>query len=106
MLGRSLKGAVFLLTGLGFSLPALAQNSDTNQDDPVSIHKCAWLTTPADDTSWLILGSAWAGQKDATATRKLAAACVHAAPETILVPEPCPGGAIGVMSDQHFTPCT
>jgi hypothetical protein len=106
MPGPSLKGAVFFLAGLGLSLPVLAQNSDTNQDDPVVIHKCAWLTTPTQDTSWLILGSAWAGRQDAEATRKKAAECIHAAPQTISTPQPCPGGAIGVMSDQHFTPCS
>ncbi|HVZ27353.1 MAG TPA: hypothetical protein VG798_01750 [Rhizomicrobium sp.] len=89
--------------------PALAQRGEgdaTNQDDPVRITKCTWLATPKDDTSLLILGSAWAGRgEDVSATRKKAAACVHLAAEAVSPPAPCPGGMIGVMSDQHFTPC-
>jgi hypothetical protein len=42
------EGRGFSFAGLGFSFPVVAQNSGTNQDDPVSIHKCAWLTTHAD----------------------------------------------------------
>ena len=96
----------FTLVWAALCLPALAQNSDTNQDDPVRITKCAWLTTPVKDDTMLILGSAWAGRgQDAEATRKKAAACVHMAPEAVSLPAPCPGGMIGVMSDQHFTPC-
>jgi hypothetical protein len=99
--------AIFAACWLGVCAQAIAQNSDTNQDDPVVIHKCAWLTTPAQDTSWLILGSAWAGGKqNIVATRNRAAECIHAAPETVSNPSPCPGGMIGVMSDQHFTPCS
>jgi hypothetical protein len=90
--------------------PALAQRGGpddaTNQDDPVRVAKCAWLTTPRNDTSVLILGTAWAGRgQDAAATRKKAAECVHMAPEAISLPAPCPGGMIGVMSDQHYTAC-
>jgi hypothetical protein len=91
------------------SLPVLAQRGDgdaTNQDDPVRITRCAWLATPKSDTSTLILGSAWAGRgQDVSATQKKAAACVHLAAEAISPPAPCPGGMIGIMSDQHYTPC-
>jgi hypothetical protein len=107
MPGGFFRQAIFAIAWLGIGGQAMAQNSDTNQDDPVVIHKCAWLTTPAQDTSWLILGSAWAGggRQNIVATRNRAAQCIHAAPETISNPTPCPGGMIGVMSDQHFTPC-
>ncbi|HWY62325.1 MAG TPA: hypothetical protein VNW15_10540 [Rhizomicrobium sp.] len=106
MPGRFARLAVFILGWLGICGQAMAQNSDTNQDDPVVIHKCVWLATPVADSSWLILGSAWAGRQNIGATRKKAAECVHAAPETISEPAPCPGGMIGVMSDQHFTYCS
>jgi hypothetical protein len=97
---------VCAITALSFITPALAQNSDTNQDDPVRITKCAWLATPVKDDTMLILGAAWAGRgQDAQATRKKAAQCMHLAPEAVSLPNPCPGGMIGVMSDQHFTPC-
>ena len=98
--------AIYALAALMLCTPALAQNSDTNQDDPVRITKCAWLTTPLADDSVVILGSQWAGKgQDAEATRKKAAACVHLKPEALYKPTPCPGGVIGVMSDQHLTPC-
>jgi hypothetical protein len=96
-----LLAAGFLMPGLG--RPALAQ--DTNQDDPVKITPCAWLTSPANDTTWLILGRRWAGNKDVAATRRMAAACIKAAPEAVLPPSPCPGGMIGVMTEQHATMC-
>lgn len=102
----TMKRAGFALVWVWAALgvPALAQ--DTNQDDPVRITKCAWLTTPVKDDTNLILGSAWAGRgRDAEATRKKAAACVHLAPQEVSLPAPCPGGMIGVMSDQHFTLC-
>jgi hypothetical protein len=105
MPGGFLRRAGFVLCWLGFCGQAMAQNSATNQDDPVVIHKCVWLTTPLQDTSWLILGSSWAGRQNIDATRKKAAECIHAAPDTLSNPAPCPGGMIGVMSDQHFTSC-
>ncbi len=101
----SSKCAVLTLAGLMFLTPALAQNADTNQDDPVHITKCAWLTTPLADDSIMILGTSWVGHQDVEATRKKAAACVKLAPEALYRPTPCPGGVIGVMSDQHYTPC-
>jgi hypothetical protein len=99
-----------ILSGLAVSsLPAMAQRNEgdaTNQDDPVRITRCAWLATPRNDTSMLILGSVWAGRgQDVSATRKKAAACAHLAMEAISPPAPCPGGMIGIMSDQHYTPC-
>ena len=94
------------MSGLLLVTPAFAQNSATNQDDPVRTTKCAWLTTPLADDSIMILGSAWAGKgQDAEATRKKAAACVQLKPEALYKPTPCPGGVIGVMSDQHLTRC-
>jgi hypothetical protein len=95
--------AVAGLLVAGLCAPALAQ--DTNQDDPVKITPCAWLTSPANDTRWLILGTRWAGNRDVAATRRMAAACIKAAPETVLPPSPCPGGRIGVMTEQHATLC-
>lgn len=99
------KCALFALAGLTSFTPALAQNSDTNQDDPVRITKCAWLTTPLADDSTMILGNAWVGRQDVEATRKKAAQCVKLPPEALYRPTPCPGGVVGVMSDQHLTPC-
>lgn len=101
-----LKQAVFTFAWLALWLPAQAQTSATNQDDPVRITKCAWLATPVKDDSVLILGSAWAGRgHDAVATRKKAAECVNLQPEAVSLPAPCPGGMIGVMSDQTYKPC-
>ena len=101
--------AVLLLAGLFFTAPVLAQRGEgdaTNQDDPVRITRCAWLATPRNDTSMLILGSAWAGRgQDVSATQKKAAGCAHLAAEAISQPAPCPGGMIGVMSDQRYTSC-
>ncbi len=99
------KCAIFTLAGLISVTPALAQDSATNQDDPVHITKCAWLTTPLADDSIMILGTAWVGRQDVEATRKKAAACVKLPPEALYRPTPCPGGVIGVMSDQHLAPC-
>jgi hypothetical protein len=106
---KSVSAALLLGCSLFVGHSALAQRGEgdsTNQDDPVRITKCAWLATPKSDTSMLILGSAWAGRgQDATATQKKAAACVHLAAGAVSLPAPCPGGMIGVMSDQRYTPC-
>jgi hypothetical protein len=102
---KSLSAAVWLFS----AAPALAQRGEgdaSNQDDPVRITPCAWLTTPKNDTSILILGNTWAGRgQDAPATQKKAAACLHLAPEAVSLPTPCPNGMLGVMSDQKLTPC-
>jgi hypothetical protein len=106
MTGRLRNALVVMALLAGSSCPALAQRGGpddaTNQDDPVRITPCAWLSTPKNDTSTLILGSQWVGRgQDVAATRRKAAACAHLAPEAVAPPAPCPGGMIGVMSDQH-----
>src|SRR6185437_12880492 len=92
---KSLSAALLLFS----AAPALAQRGEgdaSNQDDPVRITPCAWLATPKNDTSMLVLGNAWAGKgRDASATQKKAAACLHMTPEAVSLPAPCPNGMLG-----------